>query len=750
MPNYNNTSEIKPSDDILSQKRVEKAIELGLKVDNPTYNIYVAGEPGLGKSRYVSKMIEKKKPIEKKYKDWCYLYNFKNPREPMITEFDPGKGKEFKEDVENLLENILEELNNVFESEGFELGKSELLEEYETKKEYLLKKIKKYGEDKGFVLKNTGSGIVFMPKHEENEESEEDFDEVAFEKNKKELEKMAIQVVYKLKDLEVSAEEAVSKLEKQIAEYIINPLTESLKEKYKGSKSVSIYLDHYSDEIIKDMDLIYVDADATKPKLEKDFFKKYKVNLFINNSDLEVSNAIPVVTELNPTPLNLFGRAEYDYSNGNIKTDFTKLLPGSAQKANGGYLILHSDQLFRNAASWEMIKRALRSQSIELETQTSLKPQNMPLDFKIILIGNKQIYNTLYSYEQDFRSYFKVLVDFDDNVENNEKSEDLVAQYIALKCSENNLRHLEYKAVQEVIKHCTKMVGDVGKISTKLDRIDDILIEANAMTASQNNEFIKKEDVIKALKNKKERISKIEQRLNESVEEEFTLIETSGSRVGVINGLSVLNTGEYSFGRPSRITATTSPGNKGIVNIEREVDMSGAIHNKGILILGGYLAENFAQDFVLSLNAYICFEQNYGGIDGDSASSAELYVLLSSLSDIPIKQNIAVTGSINQKGDIQVVGGISEKVEGFYTICKIKGLVEGQGVIIPKNNFKNLVLSDELNEEIKAGRFAIHTVDRVEEAIEILTDSKFDHVKEKVKNKLLGFSRIQNKPKEKN
>ena len=621
MLKYNNTSEIKPSDDILSQKRAEKAIELGLKVDNPTYNIYVAGEPGLGKSRYVLKMIEKQTPVVNKFRDWCYLYNFKNPREPMISKFDPGKGKEFKDDIEGLLENILEELNSIFDSEGFELGKSELLEEYENKKEHLLKKIKKYGEDMGFILKNTSSGIVFLPKHEEEEENSDEFNEVEFEKNKKKLEKMSLQVVYKLKELEESSEKAVSKLEKQIAEYIINPLIESLKEKYKGDNSVCIFLDNYSKEIIKDMDLIYVDVDASKPKLEKDFFKKYKVNLFIDNSEMKDSNSRPVVTELNPTPLNLFGRAEYDYSNGNMKTDFTKLLPGSIQKANGGYLILHSDHLFRNATSWEMLKRTLRSQSIELETQTSLKPQSMQLDLKIILIGNKQIYNTLYRHEQDFKSYFKVLVDFDDNIENTEESEDLIAQYIALKCKENDLKHLEYDAVSEVIKHCIKLVGDNGKISTKLDKIDEILIESDAIAKNSEYKYIKKDDINKAIKNKKDRISRIEHKMNESVSEEFTLIETSGSRVGVINGLSVLNTGEYSFGRPSRITVTTSPGNKGIVNIEREVDMSGSIHNKGILILGGYLSENFAQDFVLSINAYICFEQNYGGVDGDRSSS---------------------------------------------------------------------------------------------------------------------------------
>ncbi|WP_042277050.1 Lon protease family protein, partial [[Clostridium] dakarense] len=427
----------------------------------------------------------------------------------------------------------------------------------------------------------------------------------------------------------------------------------------------------------------------------------------------------------------------------NIKTDFTKLIPGAVHKANGGYLVLYVDQLLRYALSWDMLKRAIQSRKMGVDTQTAIKPESMPIDMKVILIGDNYMYNALYSYDSDFSKYFKVFVDFDDEMEKNEVNEDGIAKFIAFQCNKGDLKHFTYDAVQEVVKFSTRIAGDNYKLSTKFNKIMEVIVEGDAYAKIRCVEYVDKEDVKKAIDERRKRLNRIENRMDESLENGFTLIETEGSRVGVINGLSVLNTGEYSFGRPSRITVTTSPGNDGIVNIEREVKMSGPIHNKGVLILGGYLAENFAQEFPLSLNAYICFEQNYGGIEGDSATGAELYALLSSLSNVPLKQNIAATGSMNQKGEIQVVGGITEKIEGFYSACKKKGLNDNQGVIIPKNNSRNLVLSDEVNKAIEDGKFKIYTVDKVEEAIEILTDMKFEEVKKLVKERLLKFSKTQ-------
>ncbi|HBG2117548.1 AAA family ATPase [Clostridioides difficile] len=743
---YNNTSEINPLDYILGQERAVEAMELGLKINNPAYNIYIAGEPGTGKSTYALKVLNEYASKKNTHKDWCYIYNFENPREPIIVELEKGLGRELKKDMEKLIESLLEDFKNAFESENFEIEKNRLLDEYEIEKDMLLKQIKKYGEEKGFKLKQSKMGIVFIPLKEEEDESDKSDEE--FYKAKRELENMAIQVVYKIRNLEEIAEKAVLELEEEIAKLVVEPHIKRLCEKYENYDKIQTYLENIKKDIIEYMYLFYLDEEELKDKYDKEHFIKYKINLFVDNGSSKNKESAPVVVEINPSPANLFGKAEYDYANGNIKTDFTKLLSGAFHRANGGYLVLYADQLLKYTMSWEILKKTLQTKKVILETQTAIKPENMPLDVKLVLIGSHYIYDILYRYDEDFEKYFKVFVDFDSEMDKNEDNEEGIARFIAYQCDKNNLRHFTKSAVEEVIKFSTRLSGDLEKLSTKFNKIMEVVIEGSAYAEFRNSEYTEQCDVKKAISEKRKRINRVETHMDESIENGFTLIETEGRKVGVINGLSVLSTGEYSFGRASRITATTSPGSKGIVNIEREVNMSGSIHNKGVLILGGYLSENFAQDLLLSLNAYVCFEQNYGGIDGDSASSAELYVLLSSLSGVSIKQNIAVTGSINQKGDIQVVGGISEKIEGFYSICKTKGLNGEQGVIIPRKNQRNLVLSDEVNDAVRDGKFKIYTVERVEEAIEILTDVKFEEIKKLVKEKLISFSKIQTVSKE--
>ena len=674
------------------------------------------------------------------------VYNFENNREPLIIGLEKGLGKIFKKDIEKLIETLLDELRDAFESEDFEIGKNQLIEEYEIEKDALLKKIKKYAEEKGFKLKNSKVGMVFIPidDNKEDEEAEDDdYTDEEFYKVKRELENAAIQVVYKIRDLEDAAKEALLELEEEIAKFVIDPHIEGLIEKYNSYEKVKAYLNNMRDDILEYVYLFYMDEEELKDKYDKEHFLKYKVNLFVDNGIDRENSKAPVIVEINPSPSNLFGKAEYDYYNGNVKTDFTKLIPGAVHKANGGYLVLYVDQLLRYPLSWDMLKRAIQSRQIGVDTQTSIKPENMPIDIKVILIGTNYMYNVLYNYDSDFSKYFKIFVDFDNEMDKNENNEDGIARFIAYQCNKNNLKHFTYDAVEEVIKFSTRICGDKYKLSTQFNKIMEIIVEGDVCAQIRDAEYVDKFDVQKAILERKKRLNRIENKMDESLENGFTLIETKGSRVGVINGLSVLSTGEYSFGRPSRITVTTSPGNKGIVNIEREVNMSGPIHNKGVLILGGYLAENFAQEFPLSLNANICFEQNYGGVDGDSATGAELYALLSSLSKIPLKQSIAATGSMNQKGEIQVVGGISEKIEGFYSACKKQGLNDNQGVIIPKNNSRNLILSDEVTNAIEEGKFTIYTVERVEEAIEILMDVKFDEVKRLVIERLREFNELQ-------
>ncbi|MEG0843212.1 MAG: ATP-binding protein [Romboutsia sp.] len=740
MLSYSNTSEIKELTCILGQKRAIEAMDIGLRIDNSAYNIYLAGDSGTGKSTYALRALNEYAQNKNTHKDWCYVYNFEHSREPMIIGLEKGLGKAFKKDIEKLIETLLDELKDTFESEDFEIGKNQLIEEFEIEKELLLKKIKKYGEERGFKLKNSKVGMVFIPMKEETEDEEDDEE---FYKVKRDLENMAIQVVYKIKDLEDAAKEALLELEDEIGRFVVEPHIQSLCEKYSEYDKIKTYLNNMKEDILEYVYLFYMDEEELKDKYDKEHFIRYKVNLFVDNGGDKNNNSAPVIVEINPSPSNLFGKAEYDYYSGNIKTDFTKILPGAVHKANGGYLVLYAEQLLRYSLSWDMLKRTIQSRQTSVDTQTAIKPESMPIDMKVILIGSNYIYNVLYSYDSDFSKYFKIFVDFDNEMDKTESNEDGIAKFIALQCNKNNLKHFTYDAVQEVVKYSTKIAGDKDKLSTQFNKIMEIVIEGDAYSQMGNGEFVEKYDVKKAINERRKRLSRIESKIDESMEKGFTLIQTEGERVGVINGLSVLNTGEYSFGRPSRITVTTSPGCEGIVNIEREVDMSGPIHSKGVLILGGYLSENFAQEFPISLNAYICFEQNYGGVDGDSASGAELYALLSSLSEIPLKQNIAATGSMNQKGEIQVVGGISEKIEGFYFTCKKKGFNGDEGVILPKNNLRNLVIEDEVSNAIKEGKFKIYPVERVEEAIEILTGVKFEEIKKLAVEKLRKYSEIE-------
>ncbi|MDR1773641.1 MAG: AAA family ATPase [Clostridioides sp.] len=889
MIEYNNTSQLKSSKKIICQKDVREAFEFGLNIDNPFYNIYVAGETGLGKTDFVKNILNNKKYNNKKAKDWCYVNNFDNQKEPILISFDIGEGKQFKEGMENLLKDIFDTLRDFFDSNEYENEKDTIFAEYQLKKQRILKALEIYGRKLGFLLKKTSKGYILVP--EDCEECAENIDDdmnceekefsnqnksndtsdcnskskttysngtsdcnsnsmsrkydckkcreaiidlsddmlisddeeiknkndVETKKEKKAFKKERKSIIDKATEIsnipkencqneskiiekqnekldneneskineklenesniedelsysdkiiknKILMEQIVAEVGKKIskiqndyekkllefditaAKVIVDPMIENICKLYTKNCAAVEFLKQFGEEIIDDIEIILYDEDSESEErtlILKKYFKKFEVNLFVDNSNLLLKkNKVPVIIEQNPTVANLFGKAEYTVEGEHLKTSFNKLVSGSMHKANGGYLILYADQIFRNATSWEYIKKTLRTQEIDLDTQTSLAPQPMKFDTKIIIIGRKAIFDKLYEVEDEFRKFFNVLVDFRDCVDKNEENKYKYARYIAMACRKYKLKHLEKKAVDEVMRYCSRIKGDREKLSTKVENVDQILIEANEVARISSKNYITREDVKKALYKKIKRLSKVEKILDESVVNNSTLIDVENSRVGVINGLCVLQNGEYSFGRVIRITATTSPGNKGIINIEREADMSGAVHNKGMLILGGYLSEKFAQDFVMSLNAYICIEQNYGGIEGDSASSSELYALLSSLSGLPIKQNIAVTGSINQKGDVQVVGGVNEKIEGFYNVCKLKNKTDGIEVIIPKRNSRNLVLCDEVQRAIKEKKLIIHEVSRVEEAFEILTGEKFEKASKLIEEKLLKFSNL--------
>ncbi len=734
---FKTTADIKPLQGILGQEKATGAMEFGLKIDDPGYNIYISGEMGTGRSSYALDILKKYAKNKKKHRDWCYVYNFENAREPIALSFDRGIGKKFKRDMEKLIESLYDKLRKAFDSEEYEKGKNQILDDFEMQKDYLIEKMKKYGEEKGFNLKNSKFGMVFTPIDENIDKTSE-----AFYKAKREIETLTIEVVSKIKELENKAKEEILKLEEEIGTFVIDPHTQDLINEYGEDYKVKKYLSHVRDDILENMYLFYVDEETLKNTDVKQHFMKYKVNLLIDNAANGTVENAPVILEFNPNYGNIFGKMEYESYNGVLKTDFTKIVPGAMHKANGGYLIVYIDQLLRNPYCWDMLKRSLQLKKVAIDTLTSIKPQAIPIDIKIILIGSQYIYDVLYRYDEEFNKYFKVIVDFDSQMERNENNEIGVARFIACYCNKENLRHFTYDAVQVILKYSSRLIENTKKLSTRFNKIVEIIIEANLFASIRGGKFVEKEDVKKAIYEKWNRVNKIEKKIDEMYKNDQLLISVAGEKIGVINGLSVISVGEYSFGRPAVITATSSPGNKGVINIEREVKLSGSIHDKGVLILSGYLLENFSKERPVSITANICFEQSYNGIDGDSASGAELYALLSSLSQVPIKQNIAVTGSINQKGEVQVVGGVTQKVEGFYYICKARGFNGKHGVILPRNNLDNLVLLDEVEQAVKEGKFHIYPVSRIEEAMEILTGKSFAYIYDKIIERINTFYEI--------
>ena len=528
--------------------------------------------------------------------------------------------------------------------------------------------------------------------------------------------------------------EEIKELNKEVALFTMSHLVDDLNKKYSDYPEIINYLKEVQEDIFDNLALFYKpnvpQVPVQAPWAEELPFRKYAVNLFTDNSTL---TGRPVVVELNPTYQNLFGRIEKEAQFGMLTTDFTMIRGGSIHKANGGYLVIPAEELIKNLFSYDGLKRALSSEEAVVEeagerlgfiTTKGLRPAPIPLNVKVIIIGNPMIYQTLFSVDPEFKELFKVKAEFDINMNFND---DNVKNYVSFICSlsnKENLLHLDSTALSKVIEYGSRLADDQEKLSTRFADIADIIREANFYAKQDNNTLIKDTHIIKAIEEKNYRSNLIQERVNEMVTRGFYLIDTTGEAVGQINGLAVLSLGDFAFGRPSRVTATVNIGRGGIIDIERESKMGGNIHSKGVMILGGYLAENFAQDRPLNLTARLVFEQNYEGVDGDSASSTELYAILSALSGVPIKQYYAVTGSVNQKGDVQAIGGVNYKIEGFYEVCKSKGLTGKQGVLIPKSNVQNLMLKEEVVEAVQNGKFHIYSVENVKEGIEILTGVK--------------------------
>ena len=741
---FETTKELVDTNDLIyGQERGIKALEFGTEIDIKGYNLYLEGPSGVGKTMYTKKFLTKKAEKEKVPNDWVYIYNFENPNEPVAVSFPAGQGKVFKSTMESFVKDVRKDLRKTFNNDDFEKEKQIIKQEYEEKRENLLKKLNQKTMIQGFQVSSTDNGVYMMPVLDGKTLAEDEFEELdenvkrEFEERSALVQEQIFQALSEIKLIEKAAEKKIDEWQSNIALMTINIHINSIKANYKRNKKIGTYLDNIKKDILRNINAFLAPEQDPKTQTtqnqagqkpeQKEPWLNYRVNLFIDNSKLE---GAPVIMDTNYSYYNIFGGLEYENQYGALKTDYMMIKPGLLHQANGGYIIFQAKDILANSVCYEALKKALLIKELSIENMTeqrggmllvSLKPEPIPLNAKVLLIGNSNIYHTLLSMDEDFRKLFKIKVEFEEDAPKTVENIERLSKFVRSFCTQENLLDLDKEAMAKVVEITSNMAGDKEKLSTQFSAIGEIVGEASVWAKKDKKKIISKEYIQKALDERIDRIKKYDTRYLQMIKEEALLIDTEGFKVGQINGLTVIKIGDYSFGKPARITASTYMGKDGIINIEREVDMSGSSHSKGVLILTGYLGQQFAQDIPLTLTANICFEQLYGGVDGDSASSTEAYALLSSLSEIPINQSIAVTGSVNQKGEIQPIGGVNEKIEGFYQICKLRGFNGEQGVIIPKQNVRNLHLNDEIIDSVRKSKFHIYAISSIDEGIEILT-----------------------------
>ncbi len=736
---FESTSSLPTLEGTIGQDRAVTAIEFGLGIGDSGFNIFILGEPGTGRSSTIKKILKSRADREAEPPDWCYLNDFSDGTRPTYLKLPAGLGAELHKDMENLVARLAEEIPKVFEGKEYELQKNGIASEYQEKNKELFEQLEEQAGEEGFILQRSVSGMVLVPTRDGHPISQQEYEDLPeqeraeLDRKGTELQDRLNQVLRRVRDLEKEMREATAKMEKHLLQRVSGHLFEDLESTYREHKTVLEHFDLCKKDILDRVDEFrpsqgpQINLPGIKMGAQEPSFDRYRVNLFIDNGALE---GAPVVYEANPTYFNLFGRIEHVIQMGNAITNFTMVKPGALHKANGGYLILDCREVLINLFSYEALKRCIRNGEIKIEDMAeqfrliatvTLKPQPIPLKCKIILIGTPMLYYLLYNLDNDFRKYFKVKADFDRMMRNTWENVQQYALFVAAKCEDENLRHFNPSGVARLVEYSARLIEDKERLSSRFLDIADLIREASFYAEQEGRALVSDHHVNLAIEAKVYRSNKVEERIEELIEDGTLLIDTEGEAVGQINGLSVFMLGDYAFGRPSRLTVRTYLGKGGVVNIEREVKLSGPLHDKGVMILSGFFGERFAQDKPLAMAASICFEQNYSGVEGDSASSAELYGLLSSLAQAPIRQGIAVTGSVNQHGMIQPIGGANEKIEGFYAVCKAKGLTGEQGVIIPAQNIKNLMLRDEVIEAVTEGRFHVWAVSSVDEGIELLT-----------------------------
>jgi len=731
------TEKLVPLKEIIGQERAVRALKFGLGIRDRGFNIYVAGYPGTGRTTAVQNFVGETAQTEPVPPDWCYVNNFSNQYAPKAIRLPAGKGKTFQGDVKNLIDNVRIALPKAFESDDYGAKREATIRVLENQRKELIGKLNAKAQQEGFVIQSTPIGLLLIPVMNGKTISEEEMgalpqktkDEIQEKKERLEIDLRS--TMRQLFDMEGKIREELQKLNREVALFASGNLVDDLMEKYKETPEIITYLKDLQKEVLDNLSQFVGRSETQQqspfPWMKEAPFKKFEVNVIVDNSDLK---GAPVIIESNPTYQNLFGRTEKEAQFGALVTDFTMIRGGALHRANHGYLIVPVEELLRNPFSYDSLKRALRDGHIIVEepeerygfiSAKGLKPQPIPLNAKVVLIGDPYLYQQLFALDMQFSELFKVKAEFDTTMARTDENVEHYSSFVCALCQKENLRHLDGSGLAKLVEYSSRLAADQQKLSTKFAEVADIVREANYYAGQEESSLVTGIHVKKAIEEKIYRSKLIQEKIQEMIKRGILLIDTDAEKVGQVNGLSVMGIGDFAFGSPSRVTASIGLGREGILDIEREAKMGGPIHTKGVLILSGYLNEKYARDKPLGLSAHLVFEQSYQGVEGDSASSTELYAIISALSGLPIKQNIAVTGSVNQKGEVQAIGGVNEKIEGFFEVCRAKGFTGHQGVMIPESNVQNLMLKEDIVDAVKAGQFHIYSVRTIDEGIEVLT-----------------------------
>lgn len=739
---FEHTDQLDPLDDVIGQERAVKALELGLGIRDHRYNIYVAGDPGTGKISTVKAFLERVSADEPTPADLCYVRNFKNPYQPLPLQLPAGQGVQLAEAMTRLIEGLKFSIPAAFESDEYRQRRQEIDERAVANRARIFEALEEEAAKRGFALQRTPIGINAIPVHNGKPLTEEQYNQLSdaqrqqLEKNQQQIQPLVQNAIHDVSSLEEKRAQQVRQLNEEAAAFLIHPAITKLKQRFSEQEAVLQYLEAVEEDLMKNVDKFTTSDEEDQAQSgaglgeEPDPFRKYMVNVLVDHNG---TKGAPVVVLDNANYPNLFGKIEHRMLMGTLVSDFTLIRAGALHQANGGYLVLNADNLMRNPTSWEGLKVAFKRAEITLEdpaymagysSAESLKPMPVPLDVKVIIVGGHGLYHLIEAYDEEFKKFFNVKCEFADYIPWKAKYVRQFGPFIRARCQDRCLLPFDNTGVARIVEYASQLVGSQKKLSARFSDIMVIVREAVYWAQQQGAQVVTVDHVNEAIEQRHYRSNLVEETIQRMIAEGSILVATKGTRVGQVNGLSVYDLGDIAFGRPVRITASAYMGKDGVVDIESEAELSGKIHTKGSMIIKGWLGQTFATTQPLSLSGAVTFEQSYGPIDGDSASCAELYALLSALSGVPIRQSIAVTGSLNQKGEVQPIGGVNEKIEGFFRVCQAKGLTQDQGVVIPAQNVTDLMLHQDVVKAVERGDFHIWPIKMVEEGLSIMTGQK--------------------------